>query len=190
MGMNPPVPGRGGGGSGANDIRTGATAAWTALPPSRRTPAPASAVAGCPAATTPFMQPILRGRRPHSFLPRAQLRRHALVQLAAGAVEVPQQLELLVAVAPHHLVAELGQRAIEPLGLAPELGGELHEHAPAVTRIRNAPGIAGPLEAIDHRRDGSGGQPRLPGELPGGRPGPTPGRRTWRASTCSPTPSA
>src|SRR5207247_139403 len=77
----------------------------TALPPSRRTPAPASAVAGCPAATTPFMQPILRGRRRHSFLPRAQLRRHALVQLAAGAVEVPQQF-----------VPELPALGLDPAG--------------------------------------------------------------------------
>src|SRR3954466_13968948 len=53
--MKPPAPGPVKGDSTTNDIRTDATAASTALPPARRTSAPAWAVSGCPAATTPLM---------------------------------------------------------------------------------------------------------------------------------------
>ena len=53
--MKPPAPGPVSGDSATNDISTAATAASTALPPSRRTSAAASAVSGCPAATTPLM---------------------------------------------------------------------------------------------------------------------------------------
>ena len=53
--MNPPAPGPVSGDSAANDISDAATAASTALPPSRSTRAPASAVSGCPPATTPLM---------------------------------------------------------------------------------------------------------------------------------------
>ena len=44
--MNPPAPGPVSGDSDTNDISTQATAASTALPPWRRTSAPASAVTG------------------------------------------------------------------------------------------------------------------------------------------------
>src|SRR5215207_259587 len=53
--MKPPAPGPVSGDSATNDISTAATAASTALPPARSTSAPASAVSGWPAATTPFM---------------------------------------------------------------------------------------------------------------------------------------
>src|SRR3954453_5653487 len=52
--MWPPAPNPVSGLSTANEASTAQTAASTALPPSRRTPAPASAVSGWPAATTPF----------------------------------------------------------------------------------------------------------------------------------------
>src|SRR3954447_24037054 len=57
--MWPPAPNPVSGLSAANDASTAQTAASTALPPSRRASAPASAVSGWPAATTP-----LTGRRP------------------------------------------------------------------------------------------------------------------------------
>ena len=53
--MNPPAPGPVSGDSVAHDISIAATAASTALPPARSTSAPAAAVSGWPAATTPFM---------------------------------------------------------------------------------------------------------------------------------------
>src|SRR5437764_8536817 len=68
--MNPPAPGPVRGDSAANDISAAATAASTAFPPSRSTRAPASAVSGCPPATTPLMgamlepQPAPRGPIP------------------------------------------------------------------------------------------------------------------------------
>src|SRR3954470_12780746 len=55
MSMKPPAPGPVSGDSATNDISTAATAASTAFPPSRSTSAPACAVSGCPAATTPRM---------------------------------------------------------------------------------------------------------------------------------------
>src|SRR5207247_1484461 len=61
--MKPPAPGPVSGDSAANDISTAATAASTALPPLRSTAAPASAVIGCPAATTPLMLPTLSAPR-------------------------------------------------------------------------------------------------------------------------------
>src|SRR5690348_7692763 len=51
--MKPPAPKPVSGLSAANEVRTAQTAASTALPPSRRIAAPASAVSGLPAATTP-----------------------------------------------------------------------------------------------------------------------------------------
>src|ERR1700688_2074568 len=54
--MNPPAPNPVSGLSTANDASTAQTAASTALPPSRSTCAPASAVSGWPAATTPLME--------------------------------------------------------------------------------------------------------------------------------------
>src|SRR5918997_1495195 len=54
--MNPPAPGPVSGDSATKDISTQATAASTALPPPRSTSAPARAVTGWPAATTPFTQ--------------------------------------------------------------------------------------------------------------------------------------
>src|SRR3954447_25098466 len=60
--MNPPAPGPVSGYSVTNDISTDATAASTALPPARSTSAPACAVSGCPAATTPLMRRRLAGR--------------------------------------------------------------------------------------------------------------------------------
>ena len=53
--MNPPAPGPVRGDSATNDISTQAAAASTAFPPDRRISAPASAVTGWPAATTPRM---------------------------------------------------------------------------------------------------------------------------------------
>src|SRR5204863_9517871 len=53
--MNPPAPGPVSGDSHTNDMSTHAAAASTALPPARRTSAPACAVSSCPAATTPLM---------------------------------------------------------------------------------------------------------------------------------------
>ena len=53
--MKPPAPKPVSGLSIANEVSTAQTAASTALPPSRSALAPASAVKGCPAATTPFM---------------------------------------------------------------------------------------------------------------------------------------
>src|SRR3954453_22122088 len=63
--MKPPAPGPVSGDSVTNDIRTAATAASTALPPDRRTSAPACAVSGWPAATTPLMgrRIAVRGQR-------------------------------------------------------------------------------------------------------------------------------
>src|SRR6185437_13824087 len=52
--MYPPAPSPVSSGSAANEVNIAATAASTALPPSRSTCAPASAVSGWPAATTPF----------------------------------------------------------------------------------------------------------------------------------------
>ena len=52
--MKPPAPNPVSGLSTANEARTEAIAASTALPPARSTRAPASAVSGWPAATTPF----------------------------------------------------------------------------------------------------------------------------------------
>ena len=57
--MKPPAPRPVSGLSVTNEVKTAATAASTALPPSRRTAAPASAVSGCPAATAPR---VLMGR--------------------------------------------------------------------------------------------------------------------------------
>ena len=51
--MNPPAPNPVSGLSTAKEASTAQTAASTALPPSRSTAAPASAVNGWPAATTP-----------------------------------------------------------------------------------------------------------------------------------------
>src|SRR5690349_16937312 len=51
--MKPPAPKPVSGLSTAKEASTAQTAASTALPPSRKTSAPASAVSGCPAATTP-----------------------------------------------------------------------------------------------------------------------------------------
>ena len=51
--MKPPAPKPVSGLSTAKEASTAQTAASTALPPSRRTSAPASAVSGWPAATTP-----------------------------------------------------------------------------------------------------------------------------------------
>src|SRR5947209_17104622 len=59
--MKPPAPGPVSGDSVAHDISTAATAASTALPPARSTSAPACAVSGWPAATTPFMALRLAG---------------------------------------------------------------------------------------------------------------------------------
>jgi hypothetical protein len=59
--MKPPAPGPVSGDSLTNDISAAATAASTALPPSRSTFAPACAVIGCPAATTPRMASMLIG---------------------------------------------------------------------------------------------------------------------------------
>ena len=53
--MKPPAPNPVSGLSAAKEASTAQTAASTALPPSRRTEAPASAVSGWPAAMTPFM---------------------------------------------------------------------------------------------------------------------------------------
>ena len=53
--MKPPAPNPVSGLSTAKEASTAATAASTALPPSRSTSAPASAVSGWPAATTPVM---------------------------------------------------------------------------------------------------------------------------------------
>ena len=53
--MKPPAPGPVSGDSATNDISTAATAASTALPPARSASAPASAVSGWPAATTPLI---------------------------------------------------------------------------------------------------------------------------------------
>src|SRR5215207_5468060 len=61
--MNPPAPGPVSGDSATNDISTAATAASTALPPARSTSAPACAVSGWPAATTPFMWASLAARK-------------------------------------------------------------------------------------------------------------------------------
>ena len=55
--MKPPAPKPVSGLSVTNEVRTAQTAASTALPPSRSTSAPASAVTGCPAATTPLTLP-------------------------------------------------------------------------------------------------------------------------------------
>ena len=54
--MKPPAPGPVSGDSVTHDISTHATAASTALPPARNTSAPACAVTGWPAATTPLMR--------------------------------------------------------------------------------------------------------------------------------------
>src|SRR5437762_87396 len=90
--MKPPAPGPVSGDSAANDISTAATAASTALPPSRRTAAPASALAGCPAATTPFMGSILRSWGTHSGLRVTERgpgpRGHRRVHEAAPAAHV------------------------------------------------------------------------------------------------------
>src|SRR5215218_7053340 len=51
--MYPPAPSPVSMGSATNDVNMAASAASTALPPARRTSAPASAVRGWPAATTP-----------------------------------------------------------------------------------------------------------------------------------------
>src|SRR3954470_4707533 len=53
--MNPPAPKPVSWLSQTNDVSTAQIAASTALPPARSTCAPASAVSGWPAATTPFM---------------------------------------------------------------------------------------------------------------------------------------
>src|SRR4029450_392411 len=52
--MNPPAPKPVSWLSVTNEVSTAQIAASTALPPSRNTWAPASAVSGCPAATTPL----------------------------------------------------------------------------------------------------------------------------------------
>ncbi len=53
--MYPPAPSPVNSCSAANDVSIAPTAASTALPPSRSTRAPACAVSGCPAATTPSL---------------------------------------------------------------------------------------------------------------------------------------
>ena len=53
--MNPPAPSPVSCGSATNETAMAASAASTALPPARRICAPASAVSGWPAATTPFI---------------------------------------------------------------------------------------------------------------------------------------
>src|SRR5215207_5230161 len=84
--MKPPAPGPVSGDSATNDISTAATAASTALPPARSTSAPASAVSGWPAATTPFMWASVAAREElghvyvhqrsggHALAPAAHLR--------------------------------------------------------------------------------------------------------------------
>ena len=57
--MKPPAPGPVSGDSATNDISTHATAASTAFPPARSTSAPACAVTGWPAATTPFIGVVI-----------------------------------------------------------------------------------------------------------------------------------
>src|SRR4051812_10317753 len=79
--MKPPAPGPVRGGSATQDMRTAATAASTALPPARRTSAPARAVTGWPAAITPRM----RGTYLAHYLARNELRHVDLVERAAGA---------------------------------------------------------------------------------------------------------
>ncbi len=53
--MKPPAPGPVSGLSATQEVKPAAIQASTALPPSARILAPASAVSGCPAATAPFM---------------------------------------------------------------------------------------------------------------------------------------
>ena len=86
--MKPPAPGPVSGDSAANDISEAATAASTALPPARRARAPASAVSGCPPATTPLMGAMLepqaarRGPFPGYFVaPGCQLGRQGVASL-------------------------------------------------------------------------------------------------------------
>src|SRR6185369_12260521 len=52
--MNPPAPSPVSSGSATNEVSIAASAASTALPPARRISAPAEAVSGWPAATTPL----------------------------------------------------------------------------------------------------------------------------------------
>src|ERR671924_1470897 len=77
--MKPPAPGPVSGGSATNDMSTAATAASTALPPSRSTSAPAWAVSGWPAATTPLMSPRLAPRYElgNLYVPERAVRRPA-----------------------------------------------------------------------------------------------------------------
>src|ERR1700712_4558998 len=56
--MKPPAPRPVSGLSTANEASTAPTAASTALPPARRAAAPASALSGCPAATTPGISQV------------------------------------------------------------------------------------------------------------------------------------
>src|SRR4051794_33312535 len=134
--MYPPAPGRVSGASTTHDVRTQATAASTALPPARRTSAPASAVSGWPAATTPLMPAMLcasagqrgvlvhaRVRPPDHVVLERQRRRRDLA--GAARVEDPALARRGEA---HHL--EVG-RAVgaEEHGRLP-LG--VHERAPGV----------------------------------------------------------
>src|SRR4051794_19505201 len=67
--MKPPAPNPLSWLSLTNEVRTAQIAASTALPPSRSTCAPASAVSGWPAATTPFAADIrlsVSGRHPRT----------------------------------------------------------------------------------------------------------------------------
>src|SRR5829696_10503252 len=102
--MKPPAPGPVSGDSATQDISTHATAASTALPPSRRTSAPARAVTGWPAATTPLM----RG----PYLARNELRDVDVVELTRGAP--------LAGGAPHPRLGVGGDARLAPL--APRRG--------------------------------------------------------------------
>src|ERR671914_2504728 len=112
--MKPPAPGPVSGDSATNDMSTQATAASTALPPSRSTSAPACAVSGWPAATTPF---IGRKYRDPCALGRAE--RFRLSRNELGHVDVGEARAAL-APAPH---ARLVVRRDARLARLPARGG-------------------------------------------------------------------
>src|SRR5919197_3841207 len=92
--MKPPAPRPVSGLSVANEVRTAATAASTAFPPSRSTLAPASAVSGWPAATAPRAVIGNRSVTGHEF-------RHVDAEVARARLETSRGPRAAILRAPH-----------------------------------------------------------------------------------------
>ena len=83
--MKPPAPSPVSSGSATNDVSIAASAASTALPPARRISAPADAVSGWPAATTPLATLNLQKRGMYSGTSRSRTTACSRVRRTRGS---------------------------------------------------------------------------------------------------------